>query len=90
MQVVAGPRELLENGRSITGCAAMDITDSVRSSLPEAFGTGDVRNYAVSLSGLKTTLDTCTEAGASYFVSWSCVPSRCSVSCSMLCFVLLS
>ncbi|CDJ48385.1 thrombospondin type 1 domain-containing protein, putative [Eimeria brunetti] len=75
VRVVAGHKELLEHGKRILGCALRDITELVKTLLPENFLVGEVRNYSVALKGVKTNLATCPQSDTAYFASWNCTPN---------------
>lgn len=74
VKVVSGRKEALTDGKGISGCSEIDVTELIRNSLPNAFLTGTVLSHSVSLK-VQTTLDTCPEGDMAFFVAWNCSPS---------------
>lgn len=75
VKVVSGRLEALTLGTRISGCSEIDITEFIKTSLPDAFISGSVLSHNVNLDGISITSQTCGVDAIGFFLAWNCSPS---------------
>lgn len=76
MKVVGGHEETLNYGKKISGCPITDITQSVKSLLPDSIFNGQIYSEKISLAGITNALRNCPEDKVAYYIAWNCAPSK--------------
>lgn len=76
VKVVGGHEETLNYGRKFSSCPITDITQSVKSLLPNSIFNGQTNSEKISLAGITNALHNCPEDKVAYYMAWNCAPSK--------------